>query len=44
MKELCIMAYKISSVRGHYEVYDRRGNFICSADTKSEALAEAEAA
>ena len=44
MKELCIMAYKIISVRGHYEVYDRRGNFICSADTRSEAEEELDAA
>ena len=36
--------YKIISVRGHYEVYDANGNFICSADTQSEALEELEAA
>lgn len=32
--------YEIIPVRGHYEVYDAEGNFICSADTKSEALQE----
>ncbi len=32
--------YDIIPVRGHYEVYDAKGNFICSADTRSEALAE----
>lgn len=36
--------YEIISVRGHYEVYDVNGNFICSADTRSEALEELEAA
>ena len=36
--------YKIIPVRGHYEVYDANGNFICSADTRSEALEELEAA
>lgn len=39
-----LMRYQIISVRGHYEVYDNQGNFICSADTKSEAMAELEAA
>ena len=38
------MYYDIVSVRGHYEVYDSQGNFICSADTKSEAISELEAA
>lgn len=32
--------YDIISVRGHYEVYDIEGNFVCSADTRSEALSE----
>lgn len=36
--------YDIIPVRGHYEVYDAEGNFICSADTKSEALSELSAA
>ena len=36
------MRYEIIPVRGHYEVYDDRGNFICSADTRSEALSELE--
>ena len=38
------MDYRIVPVRGHYEVYDRSGNFICSADTRSEAEEELEAA
>ena len=38
------MYYDIVPVRGHYEVYDIQGNFICSADTRSEAIAELEAA
>lgn len=36
--------YEIIPVRGHYEVYDANGNFICSADTRSEALEELDAA
>jgi hypothetical protein len=32
--------YDIIPVRGHYEVYDADGNFVCSADTRSEALEE----
>ena len=36
------MGYDIISVRGHYEVYDSCGRFVCSADTRSEALAELE--
>ena len=38
------MDYRIIPVRGHYEVYDREGRFICSADTRSEAEEEADAA
>lgn len=38
------MDYRIVSVRGHYEVYDRSGRFILSADTRSEAEADIEAA
>jgi hypothetical protein len=38
------MDYMIIAVRGHYEVYDRSGNFICSADTRSEAEEELDAA
>ena len=38
------MGYEIIPVRGHYEVYDNRGNFICSADTRYEALSELEEA
>lgn len=37
-------SYDIVSVRGHYEIYDAEGRFVCSADTKSEALAELSAA
>lgn len=36
--------YEIIPVRGHYEVYDAEGRFICSADTRSEALQELDAA
>lgn len=36
------MSYEIVPVRGHYEVYDNRGNFICSADTRYEAQTELE--
>ncbi len=32
--------YDIIPVRGHYEVYDGEGNFICSADSYSEAVCE----
>ena len=31
-------SYDILPVRGHYEVYDADGNFVCSADTRAEAL------
>ena len=31
--------FKIISVRGHYEVYNK-GKFFCSADTYSEAVEE----
>lgn len=34
------MGYTIINVRGHYEVYDSCGNFLFSADTKSEVLNE----
>ena len=34
--------YVIVPVRGHYEVFDRAGRFICSADTRSEAQSELE--
>ena len=33
-------SYDILPVRGHYEVYDADGNFVCSADTRAEALRE----
>ena len=32
----------ILSVRDHYEVYSADGRFLCSADTKREALEEME--
>ncbi len=34
------MEYSIFHVRGHYEVYDERGNFLFSADTRQEAMRE----
>ena len=37
-------SYDILPVRGHYEVYDADGNFVCSADTRAEALQELTAA
>ena len=36
--------YNIMAIRGHYEVYDAEGNFVCSADTYSEAISEISAA
>jgi hypothetical protein len=32
----------IHNVNGHYEAYDRNGNFLCSGDTKNETKEEAE--
>ena len=37
-------SYDIIPVRGHYEVFDAEGNFVCSADTYSEAVCEISAA
>ncbi len=34
------MNVTITYVQGHVEVYDRRGEFLFSADTKEEALGE----
>ena len=34
--------YKIVDARGHYEVYDINGNFVCSTDTYGEARREIE--
>ena len=34
------MEYSIICVAGHYEVYDRSGAFLLSADTRFEALEE----
>lgn len=36
--------YSIMAIRGHYEVYDADGNFVCSADSYSEAISEISAA
>ncbi len=36
--------FDIIPVYGHYEVYDADGRFLFSADTRSEALRELEAA
>ena len=36
--------YNIMAIRGHYEVYDAEGNFVCSADSYSEAMSEINAA
>ncbi len=36
--------YDIIPIRGHYEVYDAEGKFLFSADTRSEALRELDAA
>ncbi len=37
-------SYDIIPIRGHYEVYDAEGHFVCSADSYSEAMSELEAA
>lgn len=34
--------YEFRNVRGHIEVYDRRGRFLFSADTEREARQELE--
>ena len=36
--------FDIIPVRGHYEVYDGDGKFVCSADSYSEAVWELNAA
>ena len=36
------MDYDIINVRGHYEAYDSKGNFICSGDTAMEVAKEIE--
>ena len=38
--EPMLNGYENIPVRGHYEVYDANGNFVCSADTRTEALEE----
>ena len=35
--------YSIRNVKGHIQVYDRKGNFLFSADTEREAREELEA-
>ena len=37
-------SFDIIPIRGHYEVYDDNGNFVCSADSYSEAISEINAA
>ena len=32
--------YSIRNVKGHFQVYDARGNFLFSADTEKEAREE----
>ena len=32
--------YSIRNVRGHIQVYDAKGNFLCSADSEREAREE----
>lgn len=32
------MKYEIRATRGHYEIFDCFGNFLCSADSYKEAL------
>lgn len=34
--------FTIKNVRGHYQVYDRNGRFLFSADTEREAREELE--
>ncbi len=38
------MEYRIICVAGHYEVYDKNGSFVLSADTRREAVEELRAA
>lgn len=35
-----MMYYSIRYVQGHVEVYDSRGEFVFSADTREEAMIE----
>lgn len=35
------MSYSFLPVRGHIEVYDEKGTFLFSADTRAEAWQEA---
>ena len=34
--------YQIKNVKGHFQVYDRKGNFLFSADSEREAREELE--
>ena len=36
------MEYDIICINGHYEAYDSKGNFFCSADSYSKAEKEIE--
>lgn len=37
-----MMDYDIVWVKGHVEVFDSSGRFVCSADTEAEAYSEIE--
>ena len=34
--------FSVNNVRGHFQVYDRKGNFLFSADSEREAWEELE--
>ena len=34
--------FSVKNVRGHFQVYDRKGNFLFSADSEREAWEELE--
>ncbi|MDD3172168.1 MAG: hypothetical protein PHF63_00615 [Herbinix sp.] len=36
------MDVEIRRVLGHYEAYDKQGNFLCSGDTPKECIDEIE--
>ena len=39
-KERLMAMYQIKNVKGHIQVYDRKGNFLFSADSEREAREE----
>ena len=39
-KERLMAMYQIRNVKGHIQVYDRKGNFLFSADSEREAREE----